>query len=114
MKSQSILTVCLLACFLTLIPGEALARQKSADTWLAEIAAPALKEKLATHPRFKGQSVRIVVFVNDQPAALSNMLALSFRDHLADAVIDIPAIRVVSARTRGNVPQAAGGVQNLA
>ena len=109
MRSNSILTTCVLACCLTFMWGDALARQKSADTWLAEVAAPELKERLATHPRFKGQSVRIVVFVDDQPAALSNMLALSFRDHLADAVIDIPAIRVVSARSGGNAPDCASG-----
>ena len=86
------------------MPDVASARGGAADTWLDETAAPTVARQLATHPRFKGQSVRIVVFADNRPAALSNMLAMSFRDHLADAVIDVPGIRLISAPPPGNAP----------
>jgi hypothetical protein len=101
MNSHTRLAFALFLISLYLSPV-ASARQQAADAWLAETAVPALTMQLTTHPRFKGQSVRIVVFENDQPAALSNMLAMSFRDHLADAVIDVPSIRVISSPAPGS------------
>jgi hypothetical protein len=107
MTTRPALTAFILLCVVAALPLNASARQPAADVWLAETAAPAVKMQLATHPRFKGQSVRIVVFEDDRPAAMSNMLAMSFRDHLADAVIDVPGIRVVSAPGPGGAPDCA-------
>jgi hypothetical protein len=93
-----------LICVMLAMPDIAAAGRDAADTWLAETVAPSVAKQLATHPRFKGQSVRVVVFAENRPAALSNMLAMSFRDHLADAVIDVPGIRLISAPPPDNAP----------
>jgi hypothetical protein len=70
------------------------ARQADLDTWLSRELTPYLTEQLTTHPRFKGELVRFVVFKDGNPAPTSDELAVSLRDRLADAVIDVPGVRV--------------------
>ena len=70
------------------------ARQPDIETWVSQTVTPFVAKQLATHPRFKGELVRFIVFVDGNPAPMSNALSLSLRDRLADAVIDIPGVRV--------------------
>jgi len=70
------------------------ARQLNAEDWISETAIPAISTQLSTHPRFKGESVRIVAFVDGKPAPLSNALATSFRGQIADAIMTVPDIRI--------------------
>lgn len=74
----------------------AFAGQQSAEAWVSLIVAPALVQELATHPRYKNQSVRIVVFENGLPAASSNAFAASLRNRLANAMFDTPGIRMAA------------------
>ena len=64
------------------------------QTWVSRDLTPFVTEQLTTHPRFKGELVKFVVFQDDNPAPQSNALAVSLRDRLADAVIDTPGVRV--------------------
>jgi len=70
------------------------ARQPDLGTWLGKDVTPFVTEQLTTHPRFKGELVRFVVFKDGNPAPRSDALAVSLRDRLVDAVIDVPGVRV--------------------
>ena len=82
-------------------PG-ALAKARDAEAWVALTVAPALSRQLSTHPRFRGESIRVVVFADDRPAASSNAFALSLRDRLANSIFDTPGIRMAAEREAGD------------
>jgi hypothetical protein len=84
----------LLIYFAAAAPITTAAGQSDLGTWLARDATTYVAEQLTTHPRFKGELVRFVVFRNGNPAPTSDELAVSLRDRLADAVIDTPGVRV--------------------
>ncbi len=92
----------LVAISIVAAPGPSDARQPIAEDWISETAVPAMLTQLSAHPRFKGESVRVVVFVDGKPAPLSNALAISFRDKLADAIIAVPDIRISPPVSRNN------------
>ena len=81
---------------IAVIGRDAAAGQQSAEAWVSLVAAPALVNELATHPRYKNQSIRIVVFENGLPAARSNAFAASLRDRLANAMFETPGIRMAA------------------
>jgi len=77
------------------------AKPRDAETWVSIQVAPALVRELANHPRFKGETIRIVVFSDDRPAAHSSAFALSLRDRLSAAVFDTPGIRMAAQQEPG-------------
>ncbi len=77
---------------------DASARPRDAEAWVALNVAPSLVRELSSHPRFRGESIRVVVFADDRPAAASNAFALSLRDRLATAIFDTPGIRMAADR----------------
>jgi len=79
----------------TLLPGAACA--SALDDWVDDDLLPAVDETLTTHARFKGESVRFVVFDDDAPAAASNALAVALRDRLAAAAVASGGIRIASS-----------------
>jgi len=93
--SLSIIVVILLA------PAAADSKPRDAETWVSIQVAPALVRELAEHPRFRGQSVRIVVFSDDRPAARASAFASSLRDRLSAAVFDTPGIRMAAQQEPG-------------
>jgi len=70
------------------------AKNPDLNTWVSRDLTPYVSEQLTAHPRFKGELVRFVVFKNGNPTPTSDELAVSLRDQLADAVIDVPGVRV--------------------
>lgn len=72
------------------------AKPRDAETWVSVQVAPALVHELAHHPRFKDETIRIVVFADDRPAASGSAFALSLRDRLSAAVFDTPGIRMAA------------------
>jgi len=76
-------------------------KPRDAGTWVSLQLAPALIGELTSHPRFKGEQIRLVVFSDDQPAALSNEFELSLRDRLSAAVFDAPGIRLAAQQEPG-------------
>lgn len=89
-------TIALLLCVNSLIvaPKAIAARQPDLETWVSQTVTPFVAEQLVTHPRFKGELVRFIVFTDGSPAPMSNALSIALRDRLASAVIDIPGVRV--------------------
>jgi len=85
-----ILTVILAASF----PGTAQSREKNLDQWLDRELIPYVKQQLATHPRFKDETVMFVVLQDNAPASISNDLALSLRDRLLEAAIGSAGVSV--------------------
>ena len=77
------------------------AAPRDAESWVALTVAPALVRELSSHPRFNGETVRVVVFEDDQPAASSNVFAISLRDRLARAIFDTPGIRMAADDAAG-------------
>lgn len=90
----------LVFALLALYAADAAAKPRDAEAWVALTVAPALVRELSTHPRFQGETVRVVVFADDQPAASSNVLALSLRDRLEHAIFDTPGIRMAADNGR--------------
>lgn len=78
--------------------ADATAKPRDAEAWVALSVAPALVKELATHPRFRGETIRVVVFADDRPAASSNAFALSLRNRLSRAIFDTPGIRMAADR----------------
>ena len=64
------------------------------DTWIETVLTPYVSEKLATHPRFAGESLRFVVMENGNPQATTNSLALHIRNRLRETAGDVPGIRI--------------------
>ncbi len=83
---------CLLLIATTL--GNAASRPADLDAWFANELMPYVRERLTSHPRFRGEPLRFVVFDNGNPQAASNALALGLRDELRDAMADIPGVRI--------------------
>ena len=81
-----------------LASSDALAKPRGAEAWVALTVAPALSRELSTHPRFRGEAIRVVVFEDDRPAASSSVFALSLRDRLANSIFDTPGIRMAAER----------------
>lgn len=83
--------------FLLLIattPAIAASRPADLDAWFANELLPYVREQLSSHPRFRGEALRFVVFENGNPQAASNALVLSLRDRLRDAIADMPGVRI--------------------
>ncbi len=78
--------------------GEAIARDRSLDVWFDDTLIPAVTDKLATHPRFRGETLMFVVLDGSTPAAVSNELALDLRNRLLDAAVKTPGLRIVWQR----------------
>ena len=76
------------------LPAIAASRHASLDHWLANDVLPFIRQELATHPRFKGESLRFVVLENGNPQAISNSLALRIRDRLRETAADVPGIHI--------------------
>ncbi len=88
----------LLVATVVALGSSAMAKPRDAEAWVALNVAPSLVRELSSHPRFKGEAIRVVVFANDRPAAASNAFALSLRDRLATAIFDTPGIRMAADR----------------
>ena len=88
----------LLLTSMLVVAFDASAKPRDAAAWVALNVAPSLVRELSSHPRFRGESIRIVVFADDRPAASSNAFALSLRDRLATAIFDTPGIRMAADR----------------
>ncbi len=72
----------------------AVASERNLDYWVEDQLVPYVTEQLATHPRFRGETVMFVVLDGETPASASNELALSIRDRLLDAALDTGNIDV--------------------
>lgn len=86
----------LLGVLILVAVSAAESRPQDAEAWVSLRVAPALVRQLTEHPRFKGETVRIVVFADDKPAARSNAFSLSLRNRLSVAVLDTPGIRLAA------------------
>ena len=64
--------------------------------WVDETMVPEVRKTLVTHARFRGQTVRFVVFDDRAPAAVSNKLAITLRDRLVEAAVTASRIRVAT------------------
>ena len=82
---------------LALIGGPATAASSGLDGWATTTMVPTVSRILSSHVRFRGETVRFVVFDDGAPAASSNALAIALRDQLAEAAVTTSGIRVASA-----------------
>ena len=108
-RARKTLTLALLVASLASPLTANAARQPDVGTWVERDLTPFVAEQLTTHPRFKGELVRFVVFEDGNPAPRSNALAVSLRDRLADAVIDAPGVRVGWPDTASAKPRSQNG-----
>ena len=73
---------------------EANARDRPLDAWFDDTLIPSVTDKLATHPRFRGETLMFVVLDDNAPAAVSSELALDLRNRLLDAAVKTPGLRI--------------------
>ncbi|NNC76400.1 MAG: hypothetical protein HKN77_00470 [Woeseiaceae bacterium] len=96
---RTLLITCLCVLF---APATSIARDVNLDLWVDGQLIPSIKDKLLSHPRFKGETVMFVVLNENSPAPVSNELALSLRDRLLDAALESDGIRVGWRQTGTN------------
>ncbi len=70
------------------------ARSTSLDVWTDRELIPHITETITSHPRFKGETLMFVVLANNEPAPVSNTLALDLRDRVLESAIDTPHVRI--------------------
>ncbi|MEO1202332.1 MAG: hypothetical protein AAFX10_06480 [Pseudomonadota bacterium] len=88
---------------LLLAAFDAEARSVPLEDWIDGTLLPGVHRALSEKPRFKGQTIRFVVFEDGAPAAASNALAIGMRDRLVDLAIARGGIRVASTMS-GTTP----------
>ncbi|MEM7220630.1 MAG: hypothetical protein AAF515_19870 [Pseudomonadota bacterium] len=92
---QRLLAIILLAC---MSPG--LAAEPDAlfgadlGRWLRAEAAPSLAATLGQHPRFSGETVRVVAMRDGQPSAADNALAAALRRQLTHLLLGTRGLRI--------------------
>ncbi len=69
------------------------------DTWVERELVPYVLETLTSHPRFKAERVRFVIFDGDDTAAAGSELALAVRDRLFNAAIQAGGIHIATQRS---------------
>lgn len=85
---------------LLLAAADAGARDRALDAWFDDTLIPAVTDQLATHPRFKGETLMFVVLDDNAPSAVSNELALDLRNRLLDAAVKTPGLRIAWQENR--------------
>lgn len=88
------LTVLLTLLVAQAIPTTAQSRDKGLDSWLDHDLIPYVRQQLLSHPRFKNETVMIVIMRDNSPAPNSNALALSLRDRLLAAAVDTAGVSI--------------------
>jgi len=69
--------------------------QADLEAWISRDLTPYVTQKLASSPRFKNESIRFVVFADENPQSASNGLAMTIRDQLRDAAAQNPALKII-------------------
>lgn len=92
---KSLITV-ILGMWMVALPleGQAASRAGNLEEWFRKDLTPYVSGQLRTMPRFRNESFRFVVMVDDSPQSEGSALAIRLRDRLRDSVSDIPGIRV--------------------
>ena len=81
------------------------------DTWFADDLTPYVREQLTTHPRFRNETVRIVVMADQSPQSEGSSLALNLRDRLQNALTRVPGIRIAWQADRAGVALVSGSTE---
>jgi len=105
-----VLRALLIGCIaaLTVSVSNAASRPTDLDTWVESDLVPYLRQQLSSLPRFRNESFRFVVLADDKPQSEGTALAMALRDHLRDAVSDLPGIRVAWQAEQPGVGLVAG------
>ncbi|MDJ0918409.1 MAG: hypothetical protein QNJ05_11635 [Woeseiaceae bacterium] len=78
------------------------ARALDLDDWMNQELIPELTATISTHPRFKDETLLFVVLANNEPAPVSNSLAIGLRDRIFEAAVDTPGVTIAwQQRHRG-------------
>lgn len=64
------------------------------ETWTERELVPYLAEELTTHPRFRGEAVRLGVADGDRVGASIDGLSVALRDRLHQRLIETPGVRL--------------------
>ncbi len=83
-----------LSIALLLAAGNAQARDKTVDAWVASDLSSFVASQLRDMPRFKGSTVRFVVFEAGRPVAETDQLSLNLRNRLQREVLESDGIRI--------------------
>lgn len=69
------------------------------DSWVDRELVPYVLETLTSHPRFRQQRVRFVVFDGDDTATSASELELGIRDRLVNAAIEAGGVHIAMPRS---------------
>ena len=62
--------------------------------WIETEAAPALAESIAKHPRFQGETVRVVSMRDGRPLDRGSRLHQAVEQHLTQRLLQYPGVRI--------------------
>ena len=83
--------------------GLAAARQLDLDAWVDTQLIPYTSRELRQHPRFRNQSIQLVVLRDESPQSAGSELAIDIRDRLRDALNAVPGIRILWAAGQSGI-----------
>lgn len=92
MKRFAVSFICLAALINDVQAGS---RDVDLDTWVNRDLKPYVRQQISSLPRFRNESLRFVVMLDDSPQSEGSALAIELRDSLRDMASDITGIRVV-------------------
>ena len=90
-KRKLLFAIGILAMTSTSLAGS---KQPELENWVDDELVPYVATQLSTLPRFRNETVRIVVMKDGQPQSIASELALAMRDRLQAALMDTPGIRI--------------------
>ena len=70
------------------------AQELSLERWLSAEAGPYYAQRLATHPRFKGERIRLVALDGEQVVEAPDRLTVDIQSRLAAVLLDQPGVRL--------------------
>ncbi len=84
----------LAVAWLAMVGGVAMAQELSLDRWLEAEAGPYYAQRLATHPRFKGERIRLVALDGERVVDAPDQLIVDIQSRLAAELLDRPGVRL--------------------
>ncbi|MDH4047010.1 MAG: hypothetical protein OEW68_07905 [Gammaproteobacteria bacterium] len=69
-------------------------RPVALESWIDNELTPYVASQLSTHPRFRNESLRLVVMKDGNPQPVASALAIALRDRLQLALMDTPGVRI--------------------
>jgi hypothetical protein len=87
----------------------AISRTVDLDTWVGAELIPYASQQLSQHPRFKNQTIQLVVLQDHAAQSAGSKLAIDIRNQLRESLNETPGIRILWSSGQSGVGISADG-----